>query len=98
MIFALRQNSLHSMSEAIQDRLYSFNEGRQCAHCGNHGMCEVVKFLETKLFFHIQITSPFGRCVPLQDLHCTLSSGIKNKYQLECIIKIVGINTYSKHY
>ena len=63
LVLVLTQQGTDSMRQAIQDKLQSFNEGRICRSCRYRGMTEDVVFHTTKQFFHIQITSPFGRCI-----------------------------------
>ena len=88
------------MRQALQNKLQrNFNEHRRFENCDQTGIYEDVQILETNQFFHIVMTSPFGRrCFPLQEFDLTLSSGIKKKYQLECIIQRSGNNVYNGHY
>ena len=88
LFVTLTQNRIDSMRQALQDTLKrTFNEHRHFENCNQTGIYEDVQILETNYFFHIVITSPFGRrCFLLQEFDLTLSSGIKKKYELDCII------------
>ena len=77
----LTQNTIDSMRQALQDTLNGFFNGdRHCEICDQTGVYEDVEILETNQFFHIVITSEFGRCVPLQEFELILTGGIVKKY------------------
>ena len=87
------------MRQALQDTLKrTFNEHRHCENCNKTGVYEDVQILETNQFFHIVITSEFGRCVPLQEFKLILTGGIMKKYELQCIIQRYGIDAYTGHF
>ena len=100
LLVTLTQDGIDSMRQALQDTLKrTFNEHRHCENCNQTGIYEDVQILETNQFFHILITSTFGRrCFPLQEFDLILSSGIKKKYELQCIIQRTGPNPTSGHY
>ena len=84
LVVILTQDGIYSMRQALQDKLQrNFNDHRRCENCDQTGIYEDVQIVETNQFFHIVMTSPFGRrCFPLQEFDLTLSSGIKKKYEL----------------
>ena len=70
----LRQNTIDSMRQALEDTLNgNFNGDRHCGICGQSGTYETLEFLQTNQFFHIVITSDFGECVPLQEFELILT-------------------------
>ena len=90
----LTQNTIDSMRQALQDTLNGFFNGdRHCEICDQTGVYEDVEILETNQFFHIVITSEFGRCVPLQDFELILNSGIVKSMNYSAILKDMALMT-----
>ena len=99
LLINLRQNTIDSMRQALEDTVNgNFNGDRHCGICGLPGTYETLEFLQTNQFFHIVITSDFGECVPLQEFKLRLAGGIVKKYELQCYIERYGIDNNTGHF